>query len=189
MIVRSDAKGGHLAILTCPGCGRGGLRVPDGRRGKVTCPSCGAEWFHPATVELSEVEFRCAKSGARFVVQMSRRSPLHQFIVQGIKDAPLRPQKAAAGELKHGLDNDTIPAAGGSAPRLSPAKSANWLERLFGDPTGGPISRSSAANTSDPIVHSTAGAVQHDATEYNWASFFCPYCDASSFVKCALADI
>lgn len=31
-----------LAILTCPGCGRGGLRVPEGRRGKVTCPRCGA---------------------------------------------------------------------------------------------------------------------------------------------------
>lgn len=174
-----------MAILTCPGCGRGGLRVPDGRRGKVTCPSCGAEWFHPATVELSEVEFRCAKSGARFVVQMSRRSPLHKFIVQGIKDAPLRPRNAAATDPKLGLDNDTTHALGGSAPPLPPARSANWLERLFGKPTGGPISRSSAADTSDPIVHSTVGAMQHDATEYNWASFLCPYCDASSFVKCS----
>ena len=94
-----------MAILTCPGCDRGGLRVPDGRRGKVTCPFCGAEWFHPPTVELSEVEFRCAKSGARFVLQMSRRSPLHKFVIQGIKDAPADP--------KHGFDSDTIHASGG----------------------------------------------------------------------------
>jgi hypothetical protein len=174
-----------VAILICPGCGRGGLRVPDGRRGKVTCPFCGAEWFHPLTVELSEVEFRCAKGGARFVIQMSRRSPLHKFIIQGIKDAPLRPQKAATADPKPGLDNDTIHASGRSAPHLPPAKSRNLLERLFGKPTGNPVSSSSAADTSDPIVHSTAGIVQHDATEYNWDSFLCPYCDASSFIKCA----
>ena len=43
-----------LAVLHCPGCGRGGLRVPDGKRGKVTCPRCGAEWFYPETIELNE---------------------------------------------------------------------------------------------------------------------------------------
>jgi hypothetical protein len=46
-------------------------------------------------------------------------------------------------------------------------------------------SRSSAADTSDSIVHSTAGTAQHDANEYNWESFLCPYCDASSFIKCS----
>jgi transposase-like protein len=76
-----------LAILSCPGCGRGGLRVPDGRRGKVTCPTCGAEWFHPETVEFSEVEFRCSKSGARFTVTSSRRSPAQRFVVKEIKSA------------------------------------------------------------------------------------------------------
>jgi hypothetical protein len=76
-----------LAILSCPGCGRGGLRVPDGRRGKVTCPTCGAEWFHPETIELSDVEFRCSKSGARFNVISSRRSPLHKFVIQKINKA------------------------------------------------------------------------------------------------------
>ena len=166
-----------MAILTCPGCDRGGLRVPDGRRGKVTCPFCGAEWFHPPTVELSEVEFRCAKSGARFVLQMSRRSPLHKFVIQGIKDAPADP--------KHGFDSDTIHASGGSASHLPPAKSRNLLGRLFGKPMGLSTSRSSAADTSDSIVHSTAGTAQHDATEYNWESFLCPYCDASSFIKCS----
>jgi hypothetical protein len=174
----------HLAILTCPGCGRGGLRVPDGRRGKVTCPYCDAKWFHPATIELSEVEFRCAGSGARFVVQMSRRSPDHKFVIQSIKEAPLRRRKAV--EPKRGSDSNIIHASpGASAPHLPPAKSRNWLEKLF-KPIGVPDSRSSAADTSDPIVHSTVGAVQHDATEYNWASFFCPYCQkASSFIQCS----
>ncbi len=35
-----------LAILSCPGCARK-LRVPDNKRGTVTCPLCGSEWFHP----------------------------------------------------------------------------------------------------------------------------------------------
>jgi hypothetical protein len=28
--------------------------------------NCGAEWFHPETLELSDVEFRCSFTGARF---------------------------------------------------------------------------------------------------------------------------
>jgi hypothetical protein len=55
-----------VAILTCPGCGRGRLRVPDGRRGTVTCLTCKAEWFYPERVEVSEVEFRCSASGALY---------------------------------------------------------------------------------------------------------------------------
>jgi hypothetical protein len=116
---------------------------------------------------------------------MSRRSPLHKFVIQGIKDAPLRPGKAATADPKPGLDNETVHASGGSAPHLPSAKSRNLLERLFGKPTAVPDSRSNAAHASDPIVHSTAGAVQHDAAEYNWDSFLCPYCDASSFIKCS----
>ena len=178
-------RSAHLAILTCPGCGRGGLRVPDGRRGNVTCPKCRAEWFHPPTIELSEVEFRCAQSGARFVVQMSRRSPLHKFVIQGIKDAPLGPWKAAAAKPKPGLDNNIVQAQVHSAPQLPPTKSRGWLERLFDKAIELPNSRSRTTDHSAPIVHSTAGAMQHEATEYNWASFFCPYCDASGFVKCS----
>jgi hypothetical protein len=70
--VKAQRSGIALPILICPGCHRGRLGVPDGRRGKVTCPRCGAEWFHPETIELSEIEFRCSQSGARFVVQSSR---------------------------------------------------------------------------------------------------------------------
>src|SRR6266480_2972548 len=48
-----------LAILSCPGCSHR-LRVPDNKRGTVTCPLCGSEWFHPEVIELSSVEFRCS---------------------------------------------------------------------------------------------------------------------------------
>jgi hypothetical protein len=133
--LESAASGGiPLAILTCSGCGRGGLRVPDGRRGKVTCPRCGAEWFHPETIELSEVEFRCAKSGARFVVQSSRRSPLHKFAIQVIKKAPPRPSKPID-QVCHGAKGDLVQPFNASTNRLPGPKPAGLLARLFGRST------------------------------------------------------
>jgi uncharacterized Zn-finger protein len=75
-----------LAIESCHGCSHK-LRIPDGKRGTVTCPLCRAQWFHPKTIELSDVEFRCSKSGARFSFVSSRRSPLHKFVVQQIERA------------------------------------------------------------------------------------------------------
>jgi hypothetical protein len=157
--------------------------VPDGRRGKVTCP-CGAEWFHPPTVELTEVEFRCSHSGARFVVQLSRRSPLHKFVIQGIKNASPRPANEPPAEPKRSHSN--IPASVDSTSQIQPTKSRGLLAKLFDkavETRNRPSSNTPDAST--PIQHSTAGTVEHDANEYNWASFICPYCDASSFVKCS----
>ncbi len=172
-----------LAILTCPGCGRGGLRVPDGRRGKVTCPRCGAEWFYPETIELSEVEFRCGQSGARFIVQLSRRSPTHKFVIQGITSAPSRSSgetrsKAATAQEK-AVVTDSVPV-----PQLPKSKSGQWLATFFGksSPAVAPLPRSSE------VAEPTAAAFtarRHDASEYNWSSFICPYCNASSFIRCS----
>jgi hypothetical protein len=62
-----------------------------------SCPRCGAEWFYPESIELSDVEFRCSMSGARFNVLSSRRSPLHKFVIQKItKPAPETGQAPAA---------------------------------------------------------------------------------------------
>jgi hypothetical protein len=171
-----------LAILKCEVCGRG-LRVPDGRRGKVTC-RCGAEWFHPPTVELTEVEFRCSHSGARFVVQLSRRSPLHKFVIQGIKNAPPRAAKEPPAEPKRSHSN--ITATADSTSQIRPTKPRGLMAQLF-DKAVATRNRpsSNTPDASTPIQHSTAGTVEHDANEYNWASFICPYCDASGFVKCA----
>ena len=173
-----------MAILTCPGCGRGGLRVPDGRRGKVTCPSCGAEWFYPESIELSEVEFRCSQSGARFVVQLSRRSPLHKFVVQGIKGAAPRPSKVS-GDSVPAAQREALESSNSSTHQITGPKSGRWLANLFGKATA------IGATTSSPVVISdvdatspTPAPISHDANDYNWTSFFCPYCNATSFIKC-----
>ncbi len=169
-----------MAILTCPGCGRGGLRVPNGRRGKVTCPTCGAEWFHPETVEFSEVEFRCSKSGARFAVTCSRRSPLHKFIVKEIK-------KAASAATRPPMESSPAsPQAVLPSMRLSTAKMVEWLTRIAGSKTNlvATGSVSAPAPRQEPSGVS-AEVSTHDASEYNWSGFACPYCGAASFVRCA----
>jgi hypothetical protein len=161
------------------------LRVPDGRRGKVTCPRCGAEWFYPETIDVSEVEFRCAQSGARFVVQLSRRSPLHQFVIQAIKNSPPR-QSNASNEAASALSSEAIENRRTAGQLLPRPKSRGWLANLF--------AKANVVNpggaSSGAVVEAKAGAavscqVVHDAAEYNWTSFFCPYCNASSFIRCS----
>jgi hypothetical protein len=177
-----------LAIISCPGCGRDGLRIPDGRRGKVTCPTCGAEWFYPESVEINEVEFRCAHSGARFIVQLARRSPLHKFVIHGIKDAPAPSRSSGeVGSTSVSTEADSekamIPNQRSDAPR--PSRPAVLLSRLFGK----------AVQAASPTQHSEDGVTKadskaklyptrHDASDYNWSSFFCPYCNATSFIRC-----
>lgn len=174
-----------MAILTCPGCGRGGLRVPDGRRGKVTCPTCGAEWFHPETIELSEVEFRCAQSGARFIVQLSRRSPLHKFVVQGIKSAPSRASDAPTSKAAASSEK-LIEKGSSSAPQLSKPRSGGWLAALFGKSGAVVPAISASTDIADPNMATPAHTpLRHNASEYNWSSFLCPYCNASRFVRCS----
>jgi hypothetical protein len=173
-------RGVHiLAILTCPGCGRGGLRVPDGRRGKVTCPRCAAEWFYPEAIELSEVEFRCAQSGARFIVQLSRRSPIHKFVIQGITNAPAATSKASNSQEK------TIPADGVSVAQLPKSRSSGWLAALFGKSSPAVPTITASTDVSEPKVAPAVTPLRHSASEYNWSSFLCPYCNASSFIRCS----
>lgn len=173
-----------MAILDWPGCDRGGLRVPDGRRGKVTCPRCSAEWFYPESVEVSEVEFRCSSSGARFVVVLSRRSPLHLFVIQAVKNAAPRPKANAMHEEKQSA-TELIKQTEPNHPLLPPRK-VGWLGRITGlkgpaAPPGPPDfgSALTQATENQPQVSTT-----YEAKYYNWSSFFCPYCQASSFVKC-----
>lgn len=173
-----------LAILTCPGCGRGGLRVPDGRRGKVTCPSCGAEWFYPESIELSEVEFRCSQSGARFVVQLSRRSPLHKFVIQGITNVPPRPREASR-EPVPAPRRETLESSNTSTQQLTGPKSGGWLAHLFGRAAEiGPPTSSPMPIPDSEVTSPTPTLIRHDANEYNWTSFLCPYCNAPSFIQC-----
>jgi hypothetical protein len=120
-----------LAIIVCPGCSRK-LRIPEGKRGTVNCPICSAEWFHPETIELSDIEFRCSvRNGAQFNAISSRRSPLHKFVIQKITTPAPDGQTTAA-------DNSVAVAqqsALDSAPErmsLGGPKLGGWLSRLTG---------------------------------------------------------
>jgi hypothetical protein len=171
---------GILAILSCTGCSKK-LRVPDGRRGTVTCPHCRAEWFHPETIELSEVEFRCSKSGARFNVISSRRSPLHKFIIQAIDKPTPKANQAPQTDSPSSspqLAVKATPALPGARP-----KRAGWLARIVGRKVK-VVSPKSSGDASNGQAPDPASAVAvHDADEYNWSGFSCPFCDATSFVS------
>jgi hypothetical protein len=141
----------------------------------VTCPLCGAQWFHPNTIELSDVEFRCSKSGARFNVISSRKSPLHKFAVQQIERA------------QPGTKSPSMTESNSSSkrPARNPSKAGGWLARIAGRKTDVIPSVPPADLREDQMVSATTAVAMHDANEYNWSGFCCPYCGAASFVSCA----
>ena len=170
-----------MTILSCPGCDHR-LRVPDNKRGTVTCPLCGSEWFHPETIELSSVEFRCSASGAKFNVISSRRSPLHKFTVQKVEKAVPK----ATGPLEAGSPRSPPqPKPRNASPALPPAAPGvvGWLARMVGRKTDVVPSKPVSEVTNDQRTKAISPAT-NDADEYNWSGFFCPYCKASSFVSC-----
>jgi hypothetical protein len=173
-----------LTVVVCPGCSRN-LRIPDGKRGTVTCPHCGAEWFHPETIELSDVEFRCSTSGARFNVVSSRRSPLHKFVIQKItKPGPEARRAADAASPSRAQQQPAVETATRSLPLAAP-RSGGWLSRLTGRK---PVSSPSAPPSGVPDERqgdTTPPVAAHSIDEYNWSGFSCPYCNASSFVACS----
>jgi transcription elongation factor Elf1 len=173
-----------LAILSCPGCNHR-LRVPDNKRGTVTCPLCGSEWFHPEVIELSSIEFRCSVSGAKFNVISSRRSPLHKFTVQKVEKAVPK----AAHHLEPGAPHQSLAQHGSrpASPALPPAapRGIGWLARIVGRKTDLFNAKPMSEAPNDRQTPVAISATTNDADEYNWSGFSCPYCNASSFVSCA----
>lgn len=171
-----------MAILSCPGCSHK-LRVPDNKRGTVTCPLCGSEWFHPQVIELSSVEFRCSASGAKFNVIGSRRSPLHKFTVQKVEKAVPKttgPLKAGSPKSSPQLEPRNAQPA---LPRAAPGV-GGWLARIVGRKTDVVPSKQISEVPNGQRTTAAISATTNDADEYNWSGFFCPYCKASSFVSC-----
>jgi hypothetical protein len=158
--------------------------VPDGKRGTVTCPHCGSEWFHPETIEFSDVEFRCSKSGARFNVISSRRSPLHKFVIQATNKAAPKATHAQQTETPSSppqLAVKATPALPGAGPKID-----GWLAGILrGKATNLPASMTPAMEEKNQSPGTKAAAASYDADEYNWSGFVCPYCNAASFVSCA----
>jgi len=169
-----------LAILSCPGCSHR-LRVPDNKRGTVTCPLCSSEWFHPEVIELSSVEFRCSASGARFNVISSRRSPLHKFTIQKVEKAVKAARSPEFGSSASSslLNSHHAPLALVSAPPRG-----GWLARIVGRKTDVDTAKPMSEAPNDRPTPVAVSATTNDADEYNWSGFFCPYCNASSFVSC-----
>jgi hypothetical protein len=166
-----------LAILSCPGCSHK-LRVPDARRGTVTCPLCGAEWFHPEIIELSSIEFRCSASGAKFNVISSRRSPLHKFTVQKIEKAikAARSPEVGSSASSSVLNSRHAPAT--AAPR------GGWLARIIGRKGDIVTAKPMNGAPNDRPTPVAVSTTTNDADEYNWSGFSCPYRDAPGFVSC-----
>jgi hypothetical protein len=171
-----------LAIVICRVCSHK-LRIPDGKRGKVTCPHCGAEWFHPETIELSDIEFRCSMSGARFNVISSRRSPLHKFVIQKIEKAAPEATRSPAAEPPSATHQPAIDAVAPSLTLPAP-RVGRWLARIVGRKAEVIPSMPSASAPKEPTAGMTAPVATYNIGEYNWSGFSCPYCSASRFVDC-----
>jgi hypothetical protein len=179
--VRRSRSVGNLIM---PGCGRGGQSVPDGRRGKVTCPTCRAERFHPETIELSDVEFRCSKSGARFNVISSRRSPLHKFVIQKITKAPDGASRPAETQPFSSSQQPRLKAGAPPEPLAAPSV-GGWLARIVALKSEVVPSNPPTAVPKDQATGVTVSVATYNADEYNWSGFCCPYCSASGFVSCS----
>jgi hypothetical protein len=170
-----------LAILSCPGCSHK-LRVPDDKRGTVTCPLCGSEWFHPEVIELSSVEFRCSASGARFNVISSWRSPLHKFTVQKVEKAvkaPRSPEVGSSASCSLLNSHHAPPALAPAAPR------GGWLARIVGRKgdlvTAKPMN-GAPNDRQTPVAVPTTRTTPMNITG---ADSPAPYCNAPGFVSCA----
>jgi hypothetical protein len=169
-----------LGIVTCPGCSHR-LRIPDGKRGTATCPLCGAEWFHPEEIELSNVEFRCSTNGSRFNVVSSRRSPQHRFVIQKITKPTVTPPPDKPGAAVPQSAVEGI----GPLP-VTPPRTGGWLSRLTGRKAVVTASvQASAVPQHRPADRTMPPMTQHSMDEYNWTGFSCPYCSAPSFVSCS----
>ena len=171
-----------MTIVVCRVCSQK-LRIPDGKRGKVTCP-CGAEWFHPESVELSDVEFRCSTSGARFNVVSSRRSPLHKFVIQKITKPVPEARRPADAESPSVAEQPTLEAAAPSLTLAAP-RAGGWLSRLTGRKAVSSPSVPPCGASEDRQADATPPVTEHSIDEYNWDGFSCPYCSASNFVSCS----
>ena len=122
-------------------------------------------------------------SGARFNVISSRRSPLHKFVVQKINkatDGASRPAEAAP------ISSSQQPAlkAGEPAVPLTAPGVGGWLARIVGRKSEVAPSTPPTAEPKDQSIGATVSVATHNADEYNWSGFSCPYCNASSFVSC-----
>jgi hypothetical protein len=117
---------------------------------------------------------------ARFNVISSRRSPLHKFVVQKINKAADGASRPAEVEP---LSSSQQPAPKDGAPPvpLVIPRRAGWLARFVGRKSE-VASATYSAMLKDQATGTLAPAAMHNADEYNWSGFSCPYCSACGLV-------
>jgi hypothetical protein len=121
--------------------------------------------------------------GAQFNVISSRRSPLHQFVIQKIKKASPETTRSRDADPPSPSQHPALEAVTPPLPLAAP-KVGRWLSRIVGRKADGISSVPPATVSKDQPAGSTVPTATHDINEYNWSGFSCPYCSASSFVAC-----
>jgi hypothetical protein len=118
------------------------------------------------------------------MVISSRRSSLHKFV---IKEIARRAPPGSGPSVETSPTSPPLPAQNDAAHsvKLAAPKLGGWLARIAGRKVGADSTPPGAAPTStqDP-ADSAFPVIAHDAGEYNWSGFSCPYCRATGFVSC-----
>jgi hypothetical protein len=115
------------------------------------------------------------------MVVLARRSPLHQFVIQAIKNAAPRASVRVAADEAGSQAKQLSVAVPDNPPRLR-HRAMGWLARIAGLEAHHPPSEPTVVTRQ---AAPTTSLTTYDAKQYNWSSFFCPYCDATGFVKCS----
>jgi hypothetical protein len=170
-----------MAILSCPGCSAR-VRVPDGRSQiKVTCPKCESEWLYPATVEYSDIDFVCSRSGAPFVVRMMRSATNELF---KIKSAWLASEGAPATEIMAHRDSEPLAIFDGRSEGSKPSGMLARLVRSLAPPRPRDLPTLPEGGPERRVQEDTGAGVEHPIDEYDFAGLVCPSCGSTSCHGC-----
>jgi hypothetical protein len=107
-------------------------------------------------------------------------------VIQAIKNAPSHSANTSKGAIS-ASKKGAIEDRRATGPQLPSVKSGGWLANLFtkATPANSRSARSATAIIEPNGLAEISTQVVDDAGQYNWSSFLCPYCNASSFIRCS----
>jgi hypothetical protein len=174
-----------MAVQKCPHCGER-VWVPDRESQLLAkCPTCGRE-FDPPIVEVSDIDFKCTRTGQPFVVRLTRSDPDAQFTIADYT-FPEKPEKTGvlAGLLRVWLSDPSPGGRGLLNPPPSTVTSASTS--LVDDLAKGLSSLGFDAGRLDRFRRKAKASLEPElivrsADLYNWAGFNCPCCKSDRLV-------
>ncbi len=174
-----------MSIQACPRCSST-VNVPDGLgQLRITCPNCKGQWYHPPKTEVSDLDFKCSRTGQPFIVRLSRSRPDVRFTIESIvayDPVDLKKRRAA---LKTQLLVESLPdrEGGPSLTMLAGAHVKGWLID---------VADQSAARVKGEIgkvLRQVTGlgdgefeTVTRSTDDYSWHGFTCPSCSNGAVV-------